>query len=96
MHNSHPLHFRLVIRLLCLHLLRLQLRLRFPPALGDLVEDDLEALGEAALVEAALGDLGEAALGEAALGEAALGEAAFESRSTIFIKSQLYLKLSLK
>jgi hypothetical protein len=52
-----------VIRLLCLHLLRLQLRcLRFPPALcGDLGEadlDDLDALdGEALCGD--LGDLGE-------------------------------------
>ena len=83
-----------MIRLLCLHLLRLQLRLRFPPDLGDLEA----ALGD---LEAALGDL-EAALGdlEDALGdlEDALGdlEAAFEPRSTIFINSQLYLKLLLK
>ena len=100
-----------MIRLLCLHLLRLQLRLRFPPALGDLgdlgdlveaalgdLEADLEALDGEALGDLGdLGDLAEAALGD--LVEAALGdlaEAAFEPRSTIFINSQLYLKWSLK
>jgi hypothetical protein len=90
-----------VIRLLCLHLLRL------PPEadLDDLdALDALDALGEAlGDLEADLGDL-EADLGdlEADLGdlEADLGDldalggeylaeaAAFEPRSTIFIKSQ--------
>jgi hypothetical protein len=62
-----------VIRLLCLHLLRLQLRVRFPPEADDL--DDLDALDD--LGGEALGDL-EADLGdlEADLGdlEAALGD----------------------
>jgi hypothetical protein len=42
-----------VIRLLCLHLLRLQLRLRFPPALGDIVEADLGDIVDGDIVEAA-------------------------------------------
>jgi len=74
-----------VIRLLCLHLLRLQLRLRFPPAFGDLGDLAEAALGD--LVEAALGDLEadlEALDGEALgdlgdlgdLAEAALGDLA--------------------
>jgi hypothetical protein len=76
-----------VIRLLCLHLLRL------PPEadLDDLdALDALDALGEAlGDLEADLGDL-EADLDDLdALGGEYLAEAAaFEPRSTIFIKSQ--------
>jgi hypothetical protein len=90
-----------VIRLLCLHLLRLQLRcLRFPPALcGDLEDDldDLDALGGEALC-GDLGDFGEtfggdlSDLGETFGGDLGdLGETLgldFARRSTIFIKSQ--------
>ena len=83
-----------MIRLLCLHLLRLQLRVRFPPEV-DL--DDLDALGGEALCGdlsdlgetfgGDLGDLGETLGGD--LGD--LGETLgldFARRSTIFIKSQ--------